>query len=423
MRIQRLACVIVAIAAGAAISLAQTPPDGPTTAPSATAGPAPQAPATPAAPAPGRGRGGRGAARGPAPQQYPTQIQDTVTGQWYTPQRHAEYAFGADLSSLRQAEARGRVQYKDNGTTKPAMQIFNDHGYNWVRLRVCTPPARLPQDTAYAVAMAKDAKKLGMKVLLAFHYSDGWSDPRPNNHPIPSAWRNLSHPDLVKALFDYTRDTIAAFAKDDVLPDMVQIGNEVSNGFMAPAGQLPEQWDHFADLVYAGVNGVDAGRGNGKRPRIMIHVDHGGDLPKTKAFFDKIAGYDIPYDTIGFSFYPWSHGNLLDLKENLAFAAKAYQKDVIVVETGYCHAPSNYFRFSPGPFPETPEGQAQFVAAVNAIVMNVPEGRGKGIFYWEPSDMGLEGGRRAFFDADGNTLPVMTVFQQYVRPVHRTDDQ
>ena len=126
------------------------------------------------------------------------------------------------------------MQYKDGGTTKPALQIFHDHGFNWVRIRVVTEPARLPQNVAYVTALAKDAKKLGLKFLLDFHYSDGWSDPRPSSHPIPSAWRNLSHAELAKALFEYTRDTVAAFAKEDVLPDMIQIGNEVSNGFMAP---------------------------------------------------------------------------------------------------------------------------------------------------------------------------------------------
>ncbi len=327
-------------------------------------------------PARGRGRG-RG---GPAAQMYPSQTQDTVTSQWYTPQRHAEYAFGADISSLLQTEQQGRVQYKDGGATKPALQIFKDHGFNWVRIRVCTEPARLPQNTAYVTALAKEARQLGFKFLLDLHYSDGWSDPRPNSHPIPSAWRNLSHPELVKAVFEYTRDTIATFAKEGVLPDMIQIGNEVSNGFMAPAGQLPEHWDDFADLVYAGVNGVDAGRGNGRRPKIMIHVDHGGDVPKTRAFFDKLSSYDVPFDAIGFSFYPWSHGTLLDLKENLAFAAKTYQKDVYVAETGYCNSPSQYFRLSPGPFPETPQGQAAFVQAVNEIVMNVPDGPRQGDF-------------------------------------------
>jgi hypothetical protein len=98
----------------------------------------------------------------------------------------------------------------------------------------------------------------------------------------------MSHEELVKAVYDYTRETIGAFAKEDVLPDVVQVGNEVSNGFMWPSGKLPEHWDDFAELLYAGINGVDAGRGNHARPRIMIHVDHGGNVDKTRAFFDKI---------------------------------------------------------------------------------------------------------------------------------------
>ncbi|HVT82783.1 MAG TPA: glycosyl hydrolase 53 family protein, partial [Phycisphaerae bacterium] len=224
MRIQIWFGGAVFLGAGIVYAAAQTAPDPQAASQTSTAQ---------AAPARG-GRGGRGG-RGAVPgQQFPSQIQDTVTSQWYTPQRHADYAFGVDISSLRQTEQQGRIQYKDNGTTKPALQIFHDHGFNWVRIRVVTEPARLPQNVAYVTALAKDAKKLGYKFLLDFHYSDGWSDPRPNSHPIPSAWRNLNHQDLVKALFEYSRDTIAAFAKEDVLPDMIQIGNEVSNGFMAP---------------------------------------------------------------------------------------------------------------------------------------------------------------------------------------------
>ena len=66
----------------------------------------------------------------------------------------------------------------------------------------------------------------------------------------------------------------------------------------------------------------------------MIHVDHGGNIVLTKNFFDKFFTYNIPIDMIGFSFYPWSHGTLLDLRANLAFASQTYDKDVMVVETG-----------------------------------------------------------------------------------------
>lgn len=403
---------LAALAASALLAVAQT---APSTATSAAA--AASAPAATQATALARGRG-RGGARPSAVQ--PPSVQDPVTGEMYTPQRHAEYAFGVDVSSLWQTGRGGPQVYTDGGVAKPALQIFHDHGFNWVRLRVCHEPAQLPQNTAYTVKAAKEAKALGFKVLLDFHMAPGWADPR-WEAMIPE-WANMTPVQMRQAMFEYTRDTTAAFAKEDCLPDIIQVGNEVSNGFLMPAAQLPDHWDDFAGLVYAGINGIDAGRGNGKRPRIMIHVDHGGDVPKTKAFFDKFFSYDVPIDMIGFSFYPWSHGNLNDLKENLAFTANTYHKDIMVVETGYCHAPQ-YFAKTPGPFPETPEGQAQFLAAVNQIVMATPDGHGKGIFYWEPADMGLERGNRAFFDAQRNTLPVMSVFQPFAFPVHRTDNQ
>jgi len=55
----------------------------------------------------------------------------------------SDYAIGADLSFLKQAEARG-VVFKDNGEAKPGLQIFKDHGYNWIRLRLFHTPTHLP---------------------------------------------------------------------------------------------------------------------------------------------------------------------------------------------------------------------------------------------------------------------------------------
>ncbi len=333
------------------------------------------------------------------PTTYPGMVKDAETGQYYTPQKHSEYAFGADISSTFQLEQNGKVFKDDDGVGKPVLTILKGHGYNWVRLRVCVEPARLPQTTAYTVAAAKAAKAAGYHWLLDIHYSNGWADP--TNEPIPAAWQGLSHEELVKAVFEYTRDMIGAFAKEDVLPDVVQVGNEVSNGFMWPSAKLPEHWDDFADLLRAGVNGVDAGRGDHVRPKVMIHVDHGGNMEKTGVFFDKIESYGIPYDVIGFSFYPWSHGNLMDLRDNLAFAAGRYHKDVFVVETGYYYQPSQYFRETAGPFPETPEGQAGWLEAVNKVVMEVPENRGMGVFWWELGVEWWAGGSGVFFGGWG----------------------
>jgi arabinogalactan endo-1,4-beta-galactosidase len=320
------------------------------------------------------------------------------------------YAVGADVSFLASAEQAGIV-FRDNGVPRPALQILKDHGYNWIRLRLFHSPTELPNNLQYTIKLAKEAKKLGFKFLLDYHYADSWADP--GKQPIPKAWQGMSHQQLVDTVFVYTRDTIAAFRDAGVLPDMVQIGNEVTNGILWPDGHLPENWDNFAQLIYAGVNGVDAGRGNGVRPKIMIHIDRGGDWKGTKAFLDRLNSYEIPFDVIGQSYYPWWHGSLNDLRQNLELMAKEYHKPIVVVETAYNWKPGNYLN-RPAPFPESPSGQREFLDEVNRVVMETPDGLGAGVFWWEPAVQGPLT-IRGFFDDEHNALPVVTVFDRFTR--------
>ena len=322
----------------------------------------------------------------------------------------ADYAVGADLSFLKQAEDRGTV-FKDNNEPKPGLQIFKEHGYNWIRLRLFHTPAQLPNSLEYTIALAKAAKQLGFRFLLDYHYSDTWADP--GKQFIPKAWAGMSHAQLVDAVRNYTRDTMRAFAEGGAFPEMVQVGNEITNGMLWPDGRLPANWDNFADLVKAGIAGVEAGTGEQPRPRIMIHIDKGGDQVKTRAFFDKLNSYHVKFDVIGQSYYPWWHGSLLDLRENLAFMAKEYPQDIIVVEAAYNYRPAEY-RNKPAPFPETPEGQKDFWEEVNRMVLATPGGRGIGLFWWEPATGGGRGSR-VFFDQDNNALPVITVFDKFTR--------
>jgi arabinogalactan endo-1,4-beta-galactosidase len=322
----------------------------------------------------------------------------------------ADYAIGADLSFLKQAEDRGAV-FKDNNQAKPGLQIFKDHGYNWIRLRLFNAPTDLPNNLEYTIALAQSAKKLGFKFLLDYHYSDTWADP--GKQFLPKAWEKLSHPELAEAVFNYTRDTIAAFREAGVLPDMVQIGNEIPGGMLWPDGRLPANWNNFADLMKSGIAGVEAGKGNQPRPRIMIHIDKGGDKVATKNFFDRINSYKIQFDVIGQSYYPWWHGSLNDLRENLIATEREYQKDIIVVEAAYNWKSAEY-KNKLAPFPETPQGQKEFLEEVNRVVQSTPNGRGMGVFWWEPA---VTGGlaSRGFFDDNFNALPVLTVFDRFTR--------
>ena len=287
------------------------------------------------------------------------------------------YAVGADLSFMKQAEDAGFV-FKENGEGKPCLEIFTDHGYNWIRLRLFHTPTRLPNNLEYTIATAKDAKDRGMKFLLDYHYSDTWADP--GKQFLPVAWEGLSHAELVDSVFEYTKATMIAFREAGAFPDMVQVGNEISNGMLWPDGKLPENWDNFAELVQAGINGVYASCGNNPCPEIMIHIDKGGDRDFTERWYDKFHSYGIRYDIIGQSYYPWWHGSLLD---TLA------------------------------PFPETPEGQREWLEEVNRVVLNVPDDRGVGVMWWEPATS--RGGTRSFFDREGNVQPVIHVFDKYTR--------
>jgi arabinogalactan endo-1,4-beta-galactosidase len=322
------------------------------------------------------------------------------------PSKAEEFAIGADLSFLPHAEASG-VVFKDDGQPKPGLQIFKDHGYNWVRLRLFHAPDKLPNDLQYTIAAARAAKQQGFKVLLNFHYSDTWADPQ--KQFTPKEWVGLSDEALAEQVFQYTRDTIAAFSAAQATPDMVQIGNEVIGGMLWPQGRLPKNWETFAALFKAGVRGVAAGQESGATPPTMMHIDRGGDRKVTKWFFDHCRQHGIEFDVIGQSYYPWWHGSLDDLRANLAFMAAEYDKDIYLVEVAYNWRRAEY-RDEDGPFPETPEGQREFLEQVSRIVRETPAARGKGIFWWEPAVAPGGISSRGMFDDQGNALPVISVF-------------
>lgn len=323
------------------------------------------------------------------------------------------YAFGADISFLKQAEDKGQV-YKDDGVVKDGIQILRDHGYNWVRLRVFVDPAsattKLPNTLEYGIALAQRAKAAGMKVEVGFHYSDTWAD---RFHQVtPGAWQGKSRVEMQRAVREYTRDGIAAFRKAGAMPDMLQIGNEPTLGMMWPEGRIPQNWDGFAGLYGAAIAGLDEGRGELQRPLLLVQLDLGGDWAASRVWFDRFLTYKLPFDVIGQSYYAHDYHSLMELRENLNETAARYGKDVLVIETSYTWKPGKSFPERDGPFPETPEGQAQYLEELNRIVMAVPGNRGKGVFWWEPF-WPRAGVDRGMVDEQGNVLPVMKVYDKW----------
>lgn len=333
-----------------------------------------------------------------------------------------DYCFGLDLSFVNRDEARGKVFYDTDGTAKSPWEMFRAHGYNWGRLMICSEPSPLGQGIDNVVKGAKKLKENGYHFLLDYMFSDDWSNPMVQ--PVPASWKGLNPDELEKKVYEFVHSTMTRLKDEGVLPEMVQIGNEISNGMLWPSGRVfygdekkdRSQWARFTGYLKAGIRAV---HDVDKDIRIMLHVDFGGDVAFSNVFFAKMKEYKVDYDVAGFSFYPWSHGTLMDLRDNLAFVTREFGKPVIVVETGYYSEPSDYFekKGAYAAFPETPEGQMQWFQAVNEIVMGVEGNMGLGVFWWEPMFRG-----RGFFDDETHVVkPIVDAFRKYTYPLHRYD--
>jgi arabinogalactan endo-1,4-beta-galactosidase len=237
-----------------------------------------------------------------------------------------------------------------------------------------------------------------------------------------------------------------AFKAADVMPNMVQIGNEIASGLLWN-GTFPSTvnestvggantgypwtggtnntgFDRLATLLSAGTKGARDGADPGDEPLVMIHHDQGSNWNATSYYFSRLLprmqanGADP--DVLGYSYYPLYHaGGIAGVAQNLNNSANTYGKPVAIVETGFPFRNPQSDEQSLG-FPVTQAGQQQFLDALVDTVQAVPNDRGLGVFWWYAEarpTTGLnvfEGGRYGLFDQNGNVLPAASVFEQFL---------
>jgi arabinogalactan endo-1,4-beta-galactosidase len=322
-------------------------------------------------------------------------IQDAIVAAWIEWfQRHGppgsrrKFVAGADISWVQQQEEEG-IRFSDRGKTMDILALLKDRGFNAVRLRIFNSPAAKKGysakgycDLDHTLRMARRIRDAGMQFLLDFHYSDTWADP---GHQIkPAAWTDLHGADLERAVHDYTRDVLLALKKQDTSPQMVQIGNEISNGFLWPDGNVWKtgRWDTFCGLIKAGIS---AAKEVDPTTKIMLHLAWGGQNAQSRSFLDHAIAQGVKFDCLGQSYYPKWHGTLDELKSNLTDLAGRYPQSIMVVEYSVPN-----------------------IRKINDIVHDLPGGRGAGTFIWEPTRW--EG--PALFDRRGNSKPEIEVYEK-----------
>ena len=367
----------------------------------------------------------------------------------------SEFIKGMDLSTLLENEKCG-AKYFVNGVEKDILDICRDNGVSMIRLRLWNDPKSEEGepygagncDLGVCIETGKRVTKAGMGVLLNYHYSDFWADP--GKQFKPKAWKNMGADELEKAVYDFTARSLKEILDAGVDVKMIQVGNELSNGLLWPEGKVPE-YKNIARFVSAGIK---ACRDIDSRIPVMIHLDNGGNNELYRRWFDNYfacGGEDFEY--IGLSYYPFWHGNLKALSDNMNDIAVRYKKDLCIAEVSFGFTLEDYAEYeklSPEErkgyatkekvlegldYPMTPEGQKAFTADFLDRLSKVPDGRGKGFFWWEPAwiprpgsgwatpaslkymndpgPCGNEWANQALFDYDGNALGTWDIIKNF----------
>jgi len=283
------------------------------------------------------------------------------------------FAKGADISWVPGMEAQGYKWKDKNGVQRDIIDILkNDYQINSVRIRVFVNPSNdygngyLNKDRA--AALAQRAKNAGMSVMLTLHYSDSWADP--GQQTKPAAWKNYTFQQLMDAVWNYTREVMTAMQSKGVTPDWVQIGNETSNGMLWEDGKASVNMKNYAWLVNTGHNAVKSMSANTKT---IVHLAGGDDNALYVWNIGGLISNGANFDMIAMSLYPSASGwntAVTNAVNNAKDLINRYGKEIIVSEIGMDN--------------NQPAAGKSFVAAMKNQFRNLPNGKGKGVFYWEP---------------------------------------
>lgn len=340
------------------------------------------------------------------------------------------FYLGADLSYVNEMEDCG-VTYQEDGNVKDVHSIFSGHGCNLVRLRLWHTPnwyddlnaGKRYSDLADVKIAINRAKQSGMNVLLDFHLSDSWADP--SKQLVPGAWLDVvDNTDILKdSLYNYIFHTLSELHSENLLPEMIQIGNETNKGILLSPQDNQVwtlDWNRNAILFNSAIQAVkDFEDQNNEDVKIVIHVAGPSNAEWLVDGF--VSNGVTDFDIIGLSYYWAWHmpttiadaGNVIQTLRNLY-----PEKEVMIVETGYIwttawndNASNIISETHPDYTPASPENQRDWLIDLTKEVIAK---EGLGVIYWEPAwvsstcftqwGQGSHQEHAAFFDFDNNLL-------------------
>jgi arabinogalactan endo-1,4-beta-galactosidase len=304
-------------------------------------------------------------------------------------------AKGADVSWLTQMEQSGYKFYNASGAPMDCMELLQSLGINAIRLRVWVNPDGGWNSVTDVLAKALRAKKLGLRILIDFHYSDSWADP--GKQTKPAAWAAYDFPTLTDTVYSYTRSVLDTLKSNGIVPSWVQIGNETNDGMLWPDGKASLNMANFSALLNAGYKAV---KEISDSIQVIVHISNGYNNGLFRWMFDGLKSNGTKWDIIGMSLYPsasnWQSYNDSCLA-NMEDMISRYNKPVMICEVGM------------------PADQASicqsFLTDIIKKTKSITGHHGLGVFYWEPESYNnWQGYNMGAFDNTGKPSVAMNAF-------------
>ena len=90
----------------------------------------------------------------------------------------------------------------------------------------------------------------------------------------------------------------------------------------------------MTSLLQAGISAV---REFDSTIKIMLHLDYGTDNRLYREWFSSVKKYELDFDLIGMSYYPYWNGSLEVLLANMNDISQRFDKDIVIAETAFCY--------------------------------------------------------------------------------------
>lgn len=301
-----------------------------------------------------------------------------------------DFIFGMDASSLLVEEKSGVKYYDFDGNEQDPLKTFADSGINYIRLRVWNDPydengngyGGGNNDLPTAIELGKRATEYGMRVMIDFHYSDFWADPKRQH--APKAWEGMSVEEKSSALYDFTKDSLTKLFDAGVDVGMIQIGNEINYGM---SGET--RLENVIELLKSGSKAIrEVSEDYGKDIDIVVHYTRITAKADVLTLVEKLVNAELDFDMIGMSYYPFWDGGMDNMSRVLELIQERYGKKAFLAETSYCYTTEDgdgsgnslTEKDLVDGYPASPEGQATILHDICQYVNNVG---GIGMFYWE----------------------------------------